>query len=277
MSNPDASVVIEVSPEWLAIAEQFAAEQTQATQQELIFQQTLAVLGLEKYLALGEIQTAREESYSWHPQTRTLTAWADLLLPEYGRLLCCFADASQQISLPPILPLNTFGFVVVEVETNFSQIYLKGFLPHRSLLDNNSYFEMAEVQVISTLFDELFLLTEKRLMVETEIYQMISDHQELHGYLSPLLVSENIVDIVGRLNRSLALDEVEPNYLLLGQSDHTEDFVYAAAESTATNYGDRATQEKIKRVTTQLTASLLTKVQALEQEFEVTPANPLDF
>ena len=105
MTNFDAAVTIDITPEWLAIAEQFAAEQTQRVQRKIIFQQTLAVLGLNKYLELAEIETALTESYSWHPQTRTLTAWADLLLPEFGRLFCCLADGAQQMVLPPILAL----------------------------------------------------------------------------------------------------------------------------------------------------------------------------
>ena len=91
MLDFETNVTIPFSPQWLQIAEKFASEQADAQQAHQIFQQTLAVLALNKYLALGNIATALHESYSWHPQTRILTGWADLLLPEFGRLYCCLS------------------------------------------------------------------------------------------------------------------------------------------------------------------------------------------
>ncbi|OKH18123.1 DUF1822 family protein [[Limnothrix rosea] IAM M-220] len=267
MQYLNAVVTIDVAPQWLAIAEKFAAEQTKASQQKLILQQTLAILSLQKYLELAEIKTAPTESYSWHPQTRTLTAWADLLLPDYGRLFCCFADTSQQVNLPPILPINTLGFVVTDISADFTVVYLKGFLPYRYLSPDHQHFFAPEIQLISTLFDELYLLSEKRLLVASEVQRAMAIDAELRDYFSIFLMPENLMDIVNRLNYSLDLDGVEPQTLLFGKSDDEMESIYAVTESSTENYENNLVQEKIIIATAQLTRSLLGKIRELHQDF----------
>jgi hypothetical protein len=223
-------VTIEIKTEWQEIAYNFATEQHQEQQLE-IFQNTLAVLGLQEYLQWGEIETALTSSYSWHPYSRILTGWADLLLPEYGRLLCCLKQEQNYIELPDILPVNCIGCVVFEIVPDGSSLQLQGFLPRR-LLDlevqtATNYFFLEDMEAIASLFDELYLLTEERLLVEREMLQLIARYEDLEDYFLPLLDSENIMDIVGRLNRlfyeSIADEENIPENIFIIDENEWED------------------------------------------------------
>lgn len=197
----DISVTINIKSEWVETAQRFAAEQHQPDRQQQIFLQTLAIYGLHEYLTWGEIEGSLSDSYSWHPQTRALTAWADLYLPNFGRILCVPNQKEETIQLPEILPLNCIGCVVVDVAENLQKLELQGFIPTRSFDLEKSQFQREDIAAIASLFDELYLLTEERLLVEREILQISAIDEDLEAYFSPLLDSENITDIVGRLNR----------------------------------------------------------------------------
>ncbi|NJN74555.1 MAG: DUF1822 family protein [Limnothrix sp. RL_2_0] len=197
----DISVTIDIKPEWVETAQKFAAEQHQTDRQQQIFLHTLAIYGLHEYLAWGEIESSLTDSYSWHPQTRVLTAWADLYLPNYGRILCAANQKEALIPLPEILPLNCIGCVVVDIAEDLQKLELQGFISTRSFDLEKSQFNRADITAIASLFDELYLLTEEQLLVEQEMLQLSAMDDDLEAYFSPLLDLENIIDIVGRLNR----------------------------------------------------------------------------
>lgn len=216
MNSDLLTVTLEIKTEWQKIAYNFALEQHQEQEQIAIFQNTLAILGLQEYLQWGDIETALTSSYSWHPYSRILTGWADLVLPEYGSLMCCIKQADHGINLPAILPLNCIGCVIVQIAPDALTLELQGFIPYHCLqrsplflnqesqsmspgtISDNS---LGHIKAIASLFDELYLLTEERLLVEQEMQQLMARDTSLEAYFLPLLEPENLTDIVGRLNR----------------------------------------------------------------------------
>ncbi|AFY36822.1 protein of unknown function DUF1822 [[Leptolyngbya] sp. PCC 7376] len=268
MVNPETKTTINIPQAWLVIAEKFAAEQIQLEAQTQIFQQTLAVYGLQKYLQLGDISTALEESYSWHPQTRILTGWADLLLPEHGRILCCFADQSGQVTLPPILPLNTLGFIVADLAADNVALDLVGFLPQRQIAPEAKQFSTQNLQAIATVFDELYLLSEEQYLIKTEIEKIATKDKELNLYFNTFLMPDNLLDIVNQLNQTVEKSTVEIQNLFSLAKSSFSGSEYAVAEANSIEYIDNLNRDKITQASTKLTQTLLAKTRELHQELK---------
>lgn len=266
----DISVTINIKSEWVETAQRFAAEQHRADRQQQIFLQTLAIYGLHEYLAWGEIEGSLMDSYSWHPQTRVLTAWGDLYLPNYGRILCAANQQEELIKLPEILPLNCLGCVVVDIAKDLQKLGLQGFIPSRFFDLEKNQFQRADTTAIASLFDELYLLTEERLLVEREILRLSAIDDDLEAYFSPLLDSENIIDIVGRLNRLYYEPTTHPeNIFIVDKVDITKTSNASLLVNVAENpdsYSIDPPPQKITEVTQALTENLLAKLQQLRDE-----------
>lgn len=266
----DDPVAINIKSEWVDTAQRFAAEQQHTDRQEQIFLQTLAVYGLHEYLTWGEIKGSLTDSYSWHPQTRVLTAWADLYLPNYGRILCATDQAQAFIQLPKILPLNCIGCVVVSIAENLQKLELQGFISAPSFdLEKNQFYRQA-VKAIASLFDELYLLTEERLLVEQEILRLSAIDNDLEAYFSPLLDSENIIDIVSRLNRLFYEPATRPRNVFvtdkIAAATPTDVSLLVNVAENPTFYSIDTPLPKIAEATQALTENLLAKLQQLRQE-----------
>lgn len=270
MRKMDNPVAINIKSEWVETAQNFAAEQDQANRQKQIFLQTLAIYGLHEYLTWGEIKGSLAGSYSWHPQTRVLTAWADLYLPNYGRILCVPNQNQSLIQLPKILPLNCIGCVVVGIADNLQKLELQGFISARSFDLEKKQFCREDITAIASLFDELYLLTEERLLVEQEILRLSAMDDDLENYFSPLLDSENIIDIVGRLNRLYYEPKSHPENVFIvkkvdmGTTTNASLLTNVAENSEA--YSTDTPPQKIAEATQALTENLLVKLQQLRDE-----------
>lgn len=274
MLQLEMPVTLTIAPQWFAIAEKFAAEQDNPRQQTKIFQQTLAVLALERYLTLGDVETALLESYSWHPYSRVLTGWADLCLPEFGRLYCCvLGDDGEQgtIQLPSSLPLNTLGIVISSLVDDASMITLEGFLPQRHLASQQISLAISEAQAITTLFDELYFLAEERYLVRGEIQKWVTFDPDLQQFLSPFLMADNLLEIVNRLNQSLQAETLHPHDLFALRLHQKSPAAYTVSESMGDVYSVQPaailTTEKINQAIATLTEQLFRQIKTLYQEF----------
>ncbi|MGB2925456.1 MAG: DUF1822 family protein [Limnothrix sp.] len=267
MQNSNTTITIDIKSQWITTAKVFAAEQHHTDKQKQIFSQTLAVYGLHEYLAWGEIESSLEESYSWHPQTRVLIAWADLYLPNYGRLLCALDQQGISIELPEILPLNCLGCVVVSIAKDLETLELKGFVSQHLFDLENNQFTKKNIAAIATIFDELYLLTEEQSLIETEILKLSATDQDLEQYLQPLLSTENIVDVVNRLNALFYEQHNNKSNIFLEQNVVvTEQFLSTVNETCTDEYQITETPEKITEATQKLTQNLLNKLQQLHDE-----------
>jgi len=266
----DISVTINIKSEWVETAQRFAAEQHLSNRQKQIFLQTLAIYGLHEYLDWGEIEGSLMDSYSWHPQTRVLTAWADLYLPDFGRILCVPNQKEELIQLPEILPLHCIGCVLVDVAEDLQKLELQGFIPARSFDLAKNQFRRQKIKAIASLFDELYLLTEERLLVEQEILHLSAIDDDLEAYFSPLLDSENIIDIIGRLNRLFYEPTTRPeNVFMVNQADimtTTNTSLLVNVAENPESYSTDAPPQKIAEATQALTENLLAKLQQLRDE-----------
>ncbi|MEH1810719.1 DUF1822 family protein [Nostoc sp.] len=137
-----------------AFARQFAIEQTKSQKGKQIYLNTLAVYAVHNYLKCLHIDTALEESDSWHPLKRVLFDVADLVLPNIGKLECRPVQPGETaISLPPEVMENRIGYVAVQFSEHLNEAQLLGFVKTVTNSAASEQIPLVSLKPFSFLFD----------------------------------------------------------------------------------------------------------------------------
>ena len=160
-------------------ADDFASQQPNATKAEQVYRNTLAILATQKYLQLLGIETALQDSHSWHPLHRVLSNAADLVIsmdpdcPQYldcrpvqaGDRTCFIPEAVWNPDLEMDGP-SLMGHVIVQLDAPYEAAHLLGFAKAVS----TSAVPLKTLQPLTDLVDE-FLEPESPVTSETTQHQ----------------------------------------------------------------------------------------------------------
>ena len=163
-------------------ANKFAAQQPNPQKAEQVYLNTLAVLAVNDYLQLMEIETNLAQSDSWNPVVRLCADIADLDLQGLGKLECrpvmasCLqvsneieiksyfgaftpCKATPICSIPPEVWEERIGYVVVEIDENKKEATLLGFA--KTAGAGELYLDW--LQSLDALLEEIEKLTQPRV------------------------------------------------------------------------------------------------------------------
>jgi len=121
----------------LQTAQKFAKEQPNPKIAQRVYFNTLAVLAVNNYLQLMDVETRLEESDSWNPVVRMCADTADLIVQGLGRLECrslskTTSDRKSEQPLfviPPEVCSDRIGYLAVEIDEDEKEALLLGFTP----------------------------------------------------------------------------------------------------------------------------------------------------
>lgn len=138
-------------------AERFARGQPTSEKAEQIRLNTLAVWVVNDYLQMMGIPTNRDASDSWNPVMRLCANVADLTLPGIGQLECRpVTSQAQTCPIPPEVWQERVGYVVVQMEDNFQEAKLLGFVPTATVEE----LPLNQLRSPEDLLDYLFQLSQ---------------------------------------------------------------------------------------------------------------------
>lgn len=123
----EKSVPLPITQAALRIAQQFADQQTTPEKKEQVYLNTLAVCVVNDYMQIMDIPTDLRASDSWNPAMRLYADVADLKLTELGHLECRPVYSATGCYIPPEVPDDRIGLVVVEVDAEHQAATLLGF------------------------------------------------------------------------------------------------------------------------------------------------------
>ena len=136
------SMPMPITQKAIETANKFAAQQPTPEKREQVYLNTLAILAVQDYLQLMEIDTDLADSDSWNPVVRLCADVADLNLPGLGKLECrpvrafysdeklslsALAPCSNICSVPPEVWCERIGYVVVQIDEERKEANLLGF------------------------------------------------------------------------------------------------------------------------------------------------------
>jgi hypothetical protein len=121
------SIPMPITRTILNTAQQFAAQQPTPQKQEQVYHNTLAVAVVNDYLQMMEIPTDLTASDSWNPALQLYTDVADLKLPQLGYLECRPVQSGSFYTIPPDVPDDRIGVVVVAIAPQQHEATLLGF------------------------------------------------------------------------------------------------------------------------------------------------------
>lgn len=126
-SIEEKSIPMSITQAALAIARQFADEHLTPEKRKQVYLNTLAVCVVNDYMQMMNIPTDLEGSDSWNSAMRFYADVADLKLIYLGRLECRPLKPGNLCYIPPEVPDDRIGVVVVELDTEHQQASLLGF------------------------------------------------------------------------------------------------------------------------------------------------------
>lgn len=121
------SIPLPITQEALLLAQQFASQQPTQEKKEQVYLNTLAVCVVNDYMAIMDIPTDLGASDSWNPAMRFYTDVADLKLLQLGHLECRPIQFGSPCYIPPEVPDDRIGVVVVEIDAQHQEAILLGF------------------------------------------------------------------------------------------------------------------------------------------------------
>lgn len=111
-------------------ARNFAAQQVNTKKGKQVYLNTLAVYAVHKYLGWLQIESELQKSDSWQSGINSLCDFADLFIPNVGRLECRPVLPTQNyLTIPPQVSEERIGYVAVQFKENLDRVELIGFLP----------------------------------------------------------------------------------------------------------------------------------------------------
>lgn len=124
---PEKIIPLPITQVALQMAQQFASQQPTQERKEQVYLNTLAVCVVNDYLGIMDIPTDLKASDSWNPAMRLYTDVADLKLTQLGHLECRPVRSSTLCYIPPDVPDDRIGVVVVEIDEERQEATLLGF------------------------------------------------------------------------------------------------------------------------------------------------------
>ncbi len=221
LSTEQLTITIPITEANRSKARQFAQEQSNPEKIEQVYHNTLAVLVTNNYLQMLDVETSLQHSHSWNAVARLSTNIADLNLPGKGHLECRpIKIGDHNCYFPEDVRNNRIGYVVVQLDQDYTQGKLLGFLPQV----NSTKTNIRELESLDNLFEALH------------------SHQTV-VQLSQWL--ENIIDVGWR-----NLEEI------IGKQATNPLFVFASLDSESSNYDNiketvaqlYATQNQVNKV-----------------------------
>ncbi len=246
-SNQQLTISVPITQVNRDKAKQFAQQQPNSEKAEQVYHNTLAVLATQSYLQMLDVPTSLPQSYIWNAVARVSTNIADLNLPEKGHLECRpILEGEDTCYFPEDVWNNRIGYVVVQLDENYKQGTLLGFIPQAS----SNIMDVTKLQSLDSLFE--LLHTDETVVQLGKWLENIIDTgwqsiEEVIGRktINPLFVfakissdeenSYKLEDAVGQLFASQSeVDKVdldsEKALLHLLQNTHNEEIRWKAAE-----------------------------------------------
>ncbi|MEL7035620.1 MAG: DUF1822 family protein [Cyanobacteria bacterium J06592_8] len=111
------------------LAEKFSALQSQPERRQQIYSNSLAVLAVNYYCQCMEILTDLSQSDSWNPIIQSLGNYADLSLPNLGKIECRPVPYNAScVSIPAEVWNDRIGYLAIQFDEAFTQAKFIGFL-----------------------------------------------------------------------------------------------------------------------------------------------------
>lgn len=123
----EKSIPLPITSAALRMAQQFAHQQLTQEKKEQVYLNTLAVCVVNEYMQIMDIPCDLTASESWSPAMRLYANVADLKLPQLGHLECRPVRIGTNCYIPPDVPDDRIGVVVVEIDEKLQQATLLGF------------------------------------------------------------------------------------------------------------------------------------------------------
>lgn len=161
-------------------ARQLAQLQINQAAADRVYRNTLAVLATAQYLQMLGIKTKLEASYSWNPAIHLIADVGDLYLPEKQARLECrpVGQDDQSCYIPEEVWDNRLGFVVVQLNADYTQANLLGFVPEVSV----EYLPLSYLRSLDDLIDAIedapapvTVLSDWLRGVVSDLWQPLSD------------------------------------------------------------------------------------------------------
>ena len=127
--NDSSSITIPLTVENHQLAKQFAGEQNSLVKGKRVYLNTLAVEALHTYLKWVDLPSDLDSSYSWHPLQRSIFDFADLYIPELGRIDCVVALPGEREAASPLASEDTIAQVLVQFQESLASVNLVGYYP----------------------------------------------------------------------------------------------------------------------------------------------------
>jgi Protein of unknown function (DUF1822) len=142
-------------------AGQFAQEQSSPDKAKQVYDNTIAVLAVNHYLQLIDIETDLKASDCWNLAGRLGADIADLMLPGIGRLECRPTyQLDQTCFIPPDALMDRVGYVFVQIDEAYREGVLLGFVPK---IDQSEVW-LNQIKPLDDLIDHLASLEQSRLI-----------------------------------------------------------------------------------------------------------------
>lgn len=123
----EKSIPVSITQAALKIARFFANEQVTPEKKMQVYLNTLAVCAVNDYMEMMNISTDLKASDSWNLAMRYYADVADLKLSALGNLECRPVTSGNFCYIPPEVPDDRIGVVVVELDIEHEQATLIGF------------------------------------------------------------------------------------------------------------------------------------------------------
>lgn len=123
----EKSIPLSITQASLQIAQQFADQQPTLEKKEQVYLNTLAVCVVNDYMEIMDIPTNLRASDSWNPAMRLYADVADLKLTQLGHLECRPLRSSTFCYIPPEVPDDRIGVVIVKLDAELQEATLLGF------------------------------------------------------------------------------------------------------------------------------------------------------
>ncbi|BAY90377.1 MULTISPECIES: DUF1822 family protein [unclassified Tolypothrix] len=123
------SVPLPIAQAARTIAQKFANQQPTPEKAAQVRLNTLAVLVVNDYLQMMEIETNLSAGDSWNPAMRLFADIADLVIPGLGRLECRPVGVlANTCAVPPETWEERIGYIVIQIDESLQEAKLLGFV-----------------------------------------------------------------------------------------------------------------------------------------------------
>jgi hypothetical protein len=123
----EKSIPLPITQAALRMARQFADQQPTQEKKQQVYLNTLAVCVVNDYMEVMDIPTDLLGADSWNPVMRLIADVADLKLTKLGHLECRPVRSGTLCYIPPEVPDDRIGVVVVEIDAELQEATLLGF------------------------------------------------------------------------------------------------------------------------------------------------------